>query len=90
MLIVPSIETLTTYDAEHLNILIESTNEGWNNSIPLTGTRPQPDFSVGFRRVAFTKEQLDKLAPFIGNFISDDQSYFMARTRCTSRFSLVR
>jgi len=33
---------------------------------------------VGFRREAFTKEQLDKLAPFIGNFISGDQSYFMA------------
>ena len=78
LLIVPSAETLTTYGAEHLKILIESTNEGWINSIPLTGTRPQPDFSVGFRREAFTKEQLDKLAPFIGNFIFGDQSYFMA------------
>lgn len=78
LLIVPSAETLTTYGAEHLKILIESTNEGWNNSFPLTGTRPQPDFSVGFRREAFTNEQLDKLAPFIGNFISGDHSYFMA------------
>ena len=78
LLIVPSAETLTTYGAGHLKTLIESTNEGWNNSFPLTGTRPQPDFSVGFKREAFTKEQLDKLAPFIGNFISGDQSYFMA------------
>jgi hypothetical protein len=78
LLITPSAETLATYGADHLNILIESTNEGWNNSLPLTGTRPQPDFSVGFKREAFTKEQLDKLAPFIGNFISGDQSYFMA------------
>ncbi|KAF2395979.1 hypothetical protein EJ06DRAFT_534422 [Trichodelitschia bisporula] len=78
LLIVPSAETLTTYGAGHLKILIESTNEGWNNSLPLTGTCPQPDFSVGFKREAFTKEQLDKLAPFIGNFISGDQSYFMA------------
>ena len=78
LLITPSAETLATYGADHLNILIESTNEGWNNSLPLTGTRPQPDFSVGFKREAFTKEQLDKLAPFIGNFISSDQSYFMA------------
>ncbi|KAE9964414.1 hypothetical protein BLS_008385 [Venturia inaequalis] len=78
LLVVPSAETLATYGADHLNILIESTNEGWNNSLPLTGTRPQPDFSVGFKREAFTKEQLDKLAPFIGNFISGDQSYFMA------------
>lgn len=33
---------------------------------------------MGFRREAFTNEQLDKLAPFIGNFISGDHSYFMA------------
>ncbi|KAL9083927.1 MAG: hypothetical protein Q9165_008334 [Trypethelium subeluteriae] len=78
LLITPSAETLATYGADHLNILIESINEGWNNSVPLTGTRPQPDFSVGFKREAFTQEQLDKLAPFIGNFIFNDESYFMA------------
>jgi len=77
-LLVPSAETLATYGADHLNILIDSTNEGWNNSFPLTGTRPQPDYSVGFKREAFTKDQLDKLAPFIGDFISGDQSFFMA------------
>ena len=77
LLIVPSAESLATYGSEHLDILIESTNEGWNNSMPLTGTRPQPDYSVGFRREAFTKAQLDKLSPFIGNFIGGDQSFFM-------------
>jgi len=78
LLIVPSAEILKTYGAKNLKILVESTNEGWNNSIPLTLTRPQPDFSVGFKRQAFTKEQLDKLAPFIGAFLSDDQSFFLA------------
>ncbi|WQF90604.1 hypothetical protein CDEST_15618 [Colletotrichum destructivum] len=53
-------------------------NEGWNKSIPLTGTRPQPDYSVGFRREAFTDDQLEKLSPFIGNFLDGDQSFFMA------------
>jgi hypothetical protein len=77
-LIVPSAEVLAVRGAKSHKILAESVNEGWNNSLPLTGTRPQPDFSVGFKREAFTKEQLDKLAPFIGNFISGDQSYFMA------------
>jgi hypothetical protein len=77
-LIVPSAEVLAVRGTKHLKILAESVNEGWNNSLPLTGTRPQPDFSVGFKREAFTKEQLDKLTPFIGNFISGDQSYFMA------------
>lgn len=76
--IVPSAEVLAARGVEPLKILAESVNEGWNNSLPLTGTRPQPDFSVGFKREAFTEEQLDKLAPFIGNFISGDQSYFMA------------
>ncbi|KAF6811738.1 hypothetical protein CPLU01_15053 [Colletotrichum plurivorum] len=77
-LIVPSAENLATYSASELDCLIESTNEGWNNSVPLTGTRPQPDYSVGFRREAFTDDQLEKLEPFIGNFIAGDQSFFMA------------
>jgi hypothetical protein len=49
LLIVPSAEILTTFGAKKLEILIESVNEGWNNSIPITPTRPQPDYSVGFR-----------------------------------------
>lgn len=77
-LIVPSAEVLATYGATELECLIESTNEGWNNSVPLTKTRPQPDYSVGFRREAFSDEQLAKLAPFIGNWLGGDQSFFMA------------
>jgi hypothetical protein len=76
LLIVPSAETLITYGAKHLEILIESTNEGWNNSIPVTKPRPQPDYSVGFRREAFTDDQLNKLQPFVGEFT--DTSFFMA------------
>ncbi|KAL2190368.1 hypothetical protein L209DRAFT_750445 [Thermothelomyces heterothallicus CBS 203.75] len=77
-LIVPSAESLATFGVKHLDILIESVNEGWNNLIPLTSTRPQPDYSVGFKRDAFTKDQLAKLSPFIGDFIAGDQSFFMA------------
>ncbi|KAL7917247.1 hypothetical protein ACQKWADRAFT_326069 [Trichoderma austrokoningii] len=77
-LIVPSAESLATCGAEHLEILVESVNAGWNNSIPLTSIRPQPDYSIGFRREAFTEEQLKKLSPFIGDFIAGDLSYFMA------------
>ncbi|KAF5537316.1 hypothetical protein FPHYL_12762 [Fusarium phyllophilum] len=77
-LIVPSAETLATYGNKELDCLIESTNEGWSNSLPLTSTQPRPDFSVGFRRRAFSEEQLEKLSPFIGNFIAGDQSFFMA------------
>jgi hypothetical protein len=77
-LIVPSAESLATFGANYLDILVESVNEGWNNSVPFTSPRPQPDYSVGFRRDAFTDNQLAKLSPFIGNFITGDQSFFMA------------
>lgn len=77
-LIVPSAESLATLGAIHLEDLVESVNEGWNNSIPLTGTRPQPDYSVGFQREAFTDDQHTKLSPFIGEFLAGDLSFFMA------------
>ncbi|CAH0023663.1 unnamed protein product [Clonostachys rhizophaga] len=76
-LIVPSAESLATFGAKHLDVLVESVNEGWNNSIPLAGSRPQPDYSVGFRREAFTDDQLAKLSPFLGDFLAGDQSFFM-------------
>lgn len=77
-MIVSSAEILCIYGDQSLNILIESANEGWINSIPLTGTRPQPDFSVGFRRESFTEDQLLELSPCICYFIAGDVSYFMA------------
>ncbi|KAI1115126.1 hypothetical protein F5Y14DRAFT_460930 [Nemania sp. NC0429] len=78
-LIVPSAEILAVGGAKHLKILAESVNAGWNNSIPLTGIiRPQPDYSVGFSREAFTEGQLANLSPFIGDFLGDDLSLFMA------------
>ncbi|KAK0832552.1 hypothetical protein LTS02_018245, partial [Friedmanniomyces endolithicus] len=76
LLIVPSAEIFATRGATHLQCLIESVNDGWNNSIPITRTRPQPDFAVGFRREAFTQDQLDRMHPVVGDF--NDQSYFMA------------
>ena len=75
LLIVPSAEVLAIRGSQHCRILIESVNEGWNNSIPLTKPRPQPDYSVGFRREAFTTSQLQKLQPFVGDLT--DNSFFM-------------
>ncbi|KAH6628840.1 hypothetical protein F5144DRAFT_594758 [Chaetomium tenue] len=76
-LIVPSAESLSLRNKNYKR-LVESVNEGWNNSIPLTNPRPQPDYSVGFKRDAFTEDQLAKLSPFIGDFIAGDKSFFMA------------
>ncbi|KAJ9493602.1 hypothetical protein H2202_010918 [Exophiala xenobiotica] len=75
LLIVPSAEVLAIRGSRHCRLLIESVNEGWNNSIPLTKPRPQPDYSVGFRREAFTETQLQKLQPFVGDLT--DNSFFM-------------
>ncbi|KAK9434866.1 phosphatidylserine decarboxylase [Metarhizium brunneum] len=84
MLRVPSAETLRTLGDKSLGSLIESVNESWSNCIPLDATRltpawPQPDYSLGFRREAFTEEQLQRLEPFIGDVFS--RSYFAATYR---------
>jgi hypothetical protein len=42
----------------------------------VTKTRPQPDYSIGFRREVFTEDQLKRLKPFIGELT--DTSFFMA------------
>lgn len=80
-LIVPSAENLAIYDAEHLNHLYETINEGWNSMAKYEGTLPQPDYLVGFGRSAFTQEQLNKLKPFVGKPGSKFTAYFMATTR---------
>ncbi|MCJ1357479.1 MAG: hypothetical protein MMC33_007475 [Icmadophila ericetorum] len=74
-LIVPSAQSLAIRGAKHLKTLIESVNEGWDNSIALTKPRPQPDYAVGFKRTAFTEDQLKKIQPFIGGF--SEMSLFM-------------
>lgn len=75
-LIVPSVETLALYGATHLDLLIESYYDSWIKCIPFYGPCPQPSYSVGFRRSAFTDEQLERLQPYIGSL--DHLSYFMA------------
>jgi len=56
LLIVPSVEILATCGATYLQSLIESTNKCWKYSIPFCGPCSQPDYAVGFRWEAFTKD----------------------------------
>lgn len=79
-LIVPSAENLFMSGSKHLEMLRESINEGWSSSRPLATPRPQPqpDYSVGFDRHAFNPEQLAKLAPYLGDLMAGDQSFFLA------------
>ena len=78
-LIVPSAQNLAIRGAVHLKHLVESVNEGWIGSIPVQGPRPQPDYSVGFKRSAFTDEQLNRLDPLFGTVY--DTSFFVATYR---------
>lgn len=80
-LLVPSPETLTTYGAIHLQHLMAGINERWNESIPLPVAHSQLHFCVGFRRSAFTHDQIRKLGPFIGNVGAHQEkicSFFLA------------
>ncbi|KAI9872348.1 MAG: hypothetical protein M1830_001745 [Pleopsidium flavum] len=61
LLITPSAEILATREMKRLDYLVESTNAGWNKSIPFEGPRPQPDYSVGFRYSVFSDDQLKRL-----------------------------
>lgn len=79
-LLVPSAEGFAIRGAQHLDILIENVAEGWNSSIPLSQSRPQPDYSVGFRLIAFSPEQQPKLKLLLGGLNST--SYFAATWRC--------
>ena len=77
-LICPYPRALRIDGAEHLKPLNESVNEGWNCAESFYGPRPQPDYSIGFGRSAFTDNQLEKLKPFVGEVPDTFTSYFMA------------
>ncbi len=80
-LIVPFAQTLAIYDVTHLTHLYECVNEGWNSAISFHDTRSQLDYSVGFKRSAFTEKQLKKLESFVGEIGSKFTTYFMTTTR---------
>ncbi|PON28654.1 hypothetical protein TGAM01_v202501 [Trichoderma gamsii] len=63
---------------EGVQILSTSFYRGWNNSVPLTEMRPQPDLTVGFALCEFTQDQLKRLLPFIGRDATNYLSFFMA------------
>lgn len=63
---------------EGVQILSTSFYRGWNNSVPLTEMRPQPDLTVGFALCEFTQDQLKRLLPFIGRDATNYRSFFMA------------
>ncbi|KAL8960216.1 MAG: hypothetical protein Q9193_003042 [Seirophora villosa] len=80
-LIVPSAQNLAIYGDKLLDHLYETVNEGWTSVAEYEGSVPQPDYSVGFARSAFTKEQLNKLKPFVGEPGFKVITYLMVTTQ---------
>ena len=78
-LIVPSAENLATYGATNLDYLTEGVNETWTGNIAVEGPLPKPDYSVGFRRSAFSDKRLEKLDKLIGTVF--ENSLFVATYR---------
>jgi hypothetical protein len=75
-LMMPSAEVLHAFGAAHLKHLTEDVNASWYKCIPLVkGPIPQPDYFVGFKDSAFSRDQLRKLEPFVGDF---QLTHFMA------------
>ncbi|WEW59587.1 hypothetical protein PRK78_005061 [Emydomyces testavorans] len=77
-LLVPSVRSLARMSERRLDVLVESVNEGWNNCIPLTEPRPQPDFAVGIGRHGFGDNRIKKLQPLVGDESSSYYSHLMA------------
>jgi hypothetical protein len=74
------IEAQASMPNSYVTLVVLAHHSGRVNSIPLTGTRPQPNYLL---RWVQTKRihrghQLDKLSPFIGYFIAGHQSLFVA------------
>ncbi|CEJ81366.1 hypothetical protein VHEMI01497 [[Torrubiella] hemipterigena] len=76
-LLVPSAEA-AAFKHESLGILTETVSARWTFSQPLTQTQPAPDYAVGFRHDAFTRQQSTRMRPFIGNIFVGDESLFLA------------
>ena len=62
--------------ATHLEHVIEGVNETWTGNIAVEGPLSKPDYSVGFRRSAFSDDRLKKLDKLIGSIF--DTSLFVA------------
>lgn len=77
-LICPSAQVFRIRGAKNPNHIFESINERWSSMAEFEGSLPQPDYSVGCGRSAFTQEQLNRLRPFVGEPGYKVTTYFMA------------
>ena len=60
--LIPSAELLFMRGVSELKDLTEEVDAEWTYCVPLVGPWPKPDFAVGFRATAFTKDEIVKLS----------------------------
>ncbi|USP78430.1 hypothetical protein yc1106_05704 [Curvularia clavata] len=76
MLLVPSAEILTIRRPREERIFVETTDELWTDMIPILHPRPRPLYGVGFRKKAFSEDQIKRLEQFVGSVGCRYESYF--------------
>ncbi|CAD6445332.1 f34d83fd-8cf3-4a2e-a3b8-f2f4907736ab [Sclerotinia trifoliorum] len=64
---IPNIGRMTVKGASHLDPLIQSFDEAWNNCKKITQTYPKPDSAIGFKKTALSASQTEKILPYLGN-----------------------
>ena len=80
-LMVPSVETLASLGTTGVEILAESVQECWSRSLSIIGSRPHPDYAVGFADSAFTDAQLKKLDLLVGKLEDELDSFYRGTWR---------
>ena len=80
--LVPSPKIRALLGADHLKFLNETVNASWINATKCCSYRPHPDYSIGIHREAFSREQLQKLQPFIGTRLSEESLYTATYDTC--------
>ena len=74
--IVPSAMEMGIRGDEGLWPLTEHAKEQWTHCIPFVGPQPEPDYSIGFDRLAFGLDHMSKLEMLVGG--AEERSYFAA------------
>ncbi|KAL8663671.1 MAG: hypothetical protein Q9202_003617 [Teloschistes flavicans] len=80
--LVPSPKVRALRGVKHLSILNETINASWINATRCCGHRPQPDYSIGIHREAFSPEHLRKLRPLIGTRLNQESQYTATYDTC--------
>ena len=76
--VVPSAENLRFNGQAISNDIGEEIQEKWTRCATMGSTRPKPDYTAGFLKTAFTKDEIEKLQ----NYASIERPFLFTSTLC--------